>query len=113
MPHFRSLGREAEDAAAEFRASQGYTLLKRRFKAGAGEIDLIALDREVLAFIEVKQRRVDDPLDSVDLAKQLRIASAAGVYLARWDGPPCEVRYDVVAIGPSGMTLHRDAFRPR
>jgi len=115
MPHVRRLGLEAEDAAAEFLASQGYTLITRRFKAGGGEIDIVALDGDVLAFVEVKLRRGPraDPLDALDLAKQERILSAAEVYLSRYDGPECEVRFDVVAVTPKGMTLHKDAFRPR
>lgn len=115
MPHVRRLGLEAEDAAAEFLAAQGYTLITRRFKAGGGEIDLVALDGEVLAFVEVKLRRGKsaDPLEAMDLHKQTRILEAAQIYLSRYDGPECEVRFDVVAVTPKGMTLHRDAFRPR
>jgi putative endonuclease len=113
MPHVRRLGLEAEDAAAEFLAAQGYTLLTRRFKAGGGEVDLVALDGPILAFIEVKQRKGGDPMESIDLAKQLRVMAASEIYLARYEGPPCEVRFDVVSMASSGMTLHKDAFRPR
>lgn len=115
MPHVRRLGLQAEDAAAEFLAAQGYTLITRRFKAGVGEIDLVALDGEVLAFIEVKLRRgtTADPLEAMDLAKQQRILSAAEIYLTRYDGPECEVRFDVVTVTPKEMKLHKDAFRPR
>ncbi|HRK22847.1 MAG TPA: YraN family protein [Fimbriimonadaceae bacterium] len=115
MPDVRRLGLEAEDAAAEFLAAQGYTLVTRRFRAGAGEIDLVAFDGDVLAFVEVKLRRGQgaDPLDALDLPKQTKILSAAEIYLARYDGPECEVRFDVVSVTPKGMTLHKDAFRPR
>lgn len=115
MPHVRRLGLDAEDAAAEFLANQGYTLITRRFKAGGGEIDIVALDGPVLAFIEVKLRRRSkaDPMEAMDLAKQTKILSAAEIYLNRYDGPECEVRFDVVTATPKGMTLHKDAFRPR
>lgn len=115
MPHVRRLGLEAEDAAAEFLAEQGYTLITRRFKAGRGEVDLVALDGEVLSFVEVKMRRGSsaDPLRSMDLQKQTRIFDAAEIFLNNYDGPECEVRFDVVAVTPNGMTLHKDAFRPR
>jgi putative endonuclease len=115
MPHVRRVGLEAEDAAAEFLSAQGYTILKRRFRARGGEIDLVGLDGEVLAFVEVKRRRSSksEPLDSMDLKKQECIFAAADSYLAQYDGPPCEVRFDVVTVMPSGMTLHKYAFRPR
>lgn len=113
MPGSRSVGRRFEDAAAEFLAAQGYTLLTRRFKAGGGEVDLVCLDGPVLAFVEVKARLRSDALESIDLAKQSRIISAAEVYLARYDAPRCEVRFDIVAVDSNGMTLYRDAFRPR
>jgi len=113
MPHVRRLGTEAEDRAAEFLAAQGYTLLTRRYKAAGGELDLVALDGETLAFIEVKRRRRSDPLDSIDTAKQQRIFAAADLYLARYDGTKGEVRFDVVTEDERGLSLHKDAFRPR
>lgn len=113
MPHVRRPGLSSEDAAAEFLAALGFTLLRRRFKAGAGEIDLIALEGSTLAFVEVKERRTEDPLDAIDPDKQSRIVRAAKTYLATYEGPPCEVRYDVVSVTPKGITLHRDAFCPR
>ena len=113
MPHVRRVGLEWEDRAAEFLSQQGYTLLTRRFKAGGGEIDLVCLDGSVLAFVEVKQRRSGSALDSIDLEKRTKIFLAGAVYLSRYDGPPGEVRYDVVTIEPEGIKLHKDAFRPR
>jgi putative endonuclease len=115
MPSLRRVGFDAEDAAAEFLAGQGYLLLKRRFRAGGGEVDLIGLEGDVLAFVEVKLRRGKgkEPLEALDLAKQERIFAASEVYLGRYDGPPCQVRYDVVTAGPKGFKLFRDAFRPR
>ena len=115
MPHVRRVGLEAEDAAAEFLSAQGYTILNRRFRARGGEIDLVCLDDSVLAFVEVKRRRSSksEPLDAMDLRKQECIFAAAESYLAKFDGPPCEVRFDLVTVTPSGMTLHRDAIRPR
>ena len=49
----------------------------------------------------------------MDLKKQECIFAAADSYLSKYDGPPCEVRFDVVTVVPAGMTLHKDAFRPR
>lgn len=114
MPRPGNVGSRYEDEAAEFLAAQGYTLITRRFRIRGGEVDLIALDGEVLAFVEVRQRSHPDyaPEASVDRAKQERVFEAATIYLGRFPGPEREVRFDLVAITPQGMTLHKDAFRP-
>jgi putative endonuclease len=114
LPQPRRLGSAFEDAAAEYLAGQGYTLITRRFKTRGGEVDLIALDGEVLAFVEVRQRSHPDfsPEASVDRAKQERLFAAASRYLALYEGPEREVRFDLVAMTPQGIRLHRDAFRP-
>lgn len=115
MPHVRRVGLEAEDAAAEFLSAQGYTILKRRFRARGGEIDVIGFDGDVLVFVEIKSRRSSEgePLDAMDLKKQECIFAATDSYLSKYDGPECEVRFDVVTVVPNGITLHKDAFRPR
>lgn len=114
MPHARSVGSEAEDRAAEFLARQGYTLITRRFKASSGEIDLVALDGEVLAFVEVRRRNHPDyaPEASIDATKKARIYAAAEAYLSKFADEEREVRFDLVAITPRGIALHKDAFRP-
>lgn len=113
MPHVRRVGLDAEDAAAEYLAAQGFTLLTRRFKASGGEIDLVALEGDTLVFVEVKLRRRSDPLDAIDARKRQSMFEAAEIYLSRYDGPSCEVRFDVVTMTPDGPTLFRDAFQPR
>lgn len=114
MPHARRIGSDAEDLAAEFLLNQGYTLLTRRFKAGRGEIDLVALDGETLVFVEVKLRqgRWFSATEAVTPQKKGRIVSASQAYLERYDGPERPVRYDVVAIDSAGVQHHVAAFEP-
>ena len=54
----RELGAWGEERAAKYLRSKGYTILERNFRCRAGEIDIIALRGGVIAFVEVKQRRV-------------------------------------------------------
>lgn len=89
-----------------------------RFSAGisavAGEIDIIARDRDYLVFIEVKYRRDEhegDPAEAVDARKQARILRTARYYMTRYhisEDTPC--RFDVVAVLGSNVRLIRDAF---
>lgn len=49
-----ALGRFGEDHAARWLQESGCTVLERGWRFGHGEIDLIILDGEDLAFVEVK-----------------------------------------------------------
>src|SRR2546428_9176136 len=53
------LGEEGERAAARFLEARGYRILERNYRTRRGEIDLIAEDRRMLVFVEVKVR-IDD-----------------------------------------------------
>ncbi|MCI5622310.1 MAG: YraN family protein, partial [Anaerostipes sp.] len=44
----------AEKVAAEFLKLQGYVILEQNYGIRTGEIDIIAMDSEVLVFVEVK-----------------------------------------------------------
>lgn len=54
----RALGRLGEDLAASHLERLGFAILDRNVRTREGEIDLIAFDGRVLAFVEVKTRRV-------------------------------------------------------
>src|SRR5258708_2512228 len=79
-------GRRGEDLAHRFLRGQGLTVVARNFRprsAGAGEVDLIAWERERLVFIEVKSRATDDygtPDRAVDPEKERPIEPAARQY---------------------------------
>jgi len=63
----RWLGREGETRAAHFLESRGYRIVARNVRADRVEIDLIACQGSLLAFVEVKTRRGsrrDDRLES-------------------------------------------------
>ena len=42
-----------EDKACEYLKKLGFKILERNYRKTYGEIDIIALDKDVLAFIEV------------------------------------------------------------
>ena len=66
-----------------------------------GEIDIIARDGRVLAFIEVKARRTDEfggPKWAVTSRKQRKISMVALKYLKETQQMGKKARFDVVAI---------------
>ena len=105
------IGREGERLAARFLHRNGYALVLSNFKVAigrnrlgvqvTGEIDLIALDGDILCFIEVKTRSSDDfasPLSAIDLRKQRQITRTARVYRKIFGLQKMKFRYDAVAI---------------
>lgn len=114
MPDQRAVGREAEDRAAAFLLEKGYSLITRRFTAKGGEVDLIALDGDILVFVEVKARsgRGGKPEEAIDHRKAKRFATAAQIYLAQMEEKPDRaIRFDLVAIDPDGLRHLPDFFR--
>ena len=69
-------GRAGERAAEKEARRRGMTVLERNLVVSGAEIDLVALDGEVLVFVEVKARRSDShgtPEEFVDREKRGRI----------------------------------------
>lgn len=98
-PH--ALGSLGENAAAEYLRKRGYRILERNYRYRRNEIDIIALNRGTLCFIEVKTRSTQekgDPLEAVTIQKQQEIIKAAKAYLASTGNMDRECRFDVIAV---------------
>jgi putative endonuclease len=94
-------GERGEAAAARYLRRRGYKILTRRFHGRHGEIDLIARDGTVLAFVEVKTRgsdRFGAAADAVNRDKRRHLASCAREYLRLLGNPRIPVRFDVVEV---------------
>ena len=50
----RRFGNWGEDAAVRYLKTRGYEILDRNYRSSWGEIDIIARQQDVLAFVEVK-----------------------------------------------------------
>ncbi len=97
----QTLGLVGEELAAGYLASQGYRVLLKNFECVFGEIDLIAKDRGVLAFVEVKTRssgEMGHPAEAVTHHKRGQIIKTAQFYLKRYGIRGLECRFDVVAV---------------
>jgi putative endonuclease len=78
-------GKAGEDRAAEFLEKQGMRIIARNIRSKSGEIDLVALDGEAIAFVEVKAWRsfgYEELGLSIDLKKQRRIIETAKYFLS-------------------------------
>ena len=97
------LGREGEELAKKFLRSKDYRIVESNFKAPFGEIDLIAYQRKVLVFIEVKARTSYNfgmPEESISQEKKKKISKVASLYLKAKGLSEVDCRFDVVCITP-------------
>ena len=76
-------GLNAEMIVAAVYLVLGHRILGRRFKTPVGEIDLIAVKGNRVAFIEVKRRTTtDDAQNAITLTMRRRVQRAADIWLA-------------------------------
>jgi len=95
-----ALGREGEQAAAEYLERAGMRILARNWRCSVGEIDIVAAERRVLVVCEVKTRsdaRYGTPLEAITRAKLLRRLAAAWLQA---NG----VLFDEIRIDAVGLT---------
>jgi putative endonuclease len=112
-------GAAGEDIAHRRLRRAGCTVVARNYRPPSGgvEIDLVAWDGKVLAFVEVKTRASGEfgpPERAVDLEKQGFLVRAARHYARRagvgWE----HVRFDIVSVvlgRPPQVDWIKDAFR--
>lgn len=93
-------GVEAERLAEAALVQDGWTILARRLRTRAGELDLVAERDGLLAFVEVKARRtLADAAWSLGPAQQRRLLRAGEAALARNPGwGRAGVRFDVLLV---------------
>lgn len=113
-----ALGRRGEDIAHRFLQRAGLIVVARNFRmaSGAGEIDLVAWERDTLVFVEVKARQTDEygaPDRAIGPEKQSSLIRAAREYTRHAEVPWEKVRFDVVTVvfsTPPAVTHFRDVF---
>mgnify|MGYP004578719027 FL=1 len=96
-----SIGKNGEEIAKKYLEKQGFKILEmnKRFSRVC-EIDIIALDKKTLVFVEVKTRKTDicgHPLEAITKTKYRHIKQ--GLYLYLSENPQYKsYRIDAVSI---------------
>jgi putative endonuclease len=110
----RQAGTLAENTAAAFLESQGFTVVARNFLRRVGELDVVARSGDLLVVAEVRTRSREDfggAAASIGRAKQRRIAATASLLLqSRPELRRCRVRFDVLIVRDGGVEWLRHAF---
>lgn len=119
-------GRQGEALAENALMEMGYQILERNWRHKHLEVDLIAVEDNMLVFVEVKTRndlRYGEPHEAIDWKKEQKLARAANIYLSQ-QSYKGEVRFDIVSVVlpqdvPVGLDVAptveviRDAFWPK
>ncbi len=94
-------GKYGEDIAVNFLIKNGYKILERNYHFSRyGEIDIIALDKNTLCFVEVKTRssnRFGTPLEAITKTKLDKIKKSAYSYLQNITGYK-SFRIDAISV---------------
>lgn len=107
------IGRLAEARAAEHLRSLGYEILARNARTKYGELDLVALDRPALVFVEVKATRAgskvgpERPVLWVTPRKQLQVRRLAAAWMAERREAGSAPRYAQIRFDAVGVLLDR------
>lgn len=95
-------GLASEKLALEFLHQHGFELVTRNYRCKAGELDIIAFDKQVLVFVEVRYRkdeRFGSAAETVTYAKQRKLIKAAQFFLMQNPNyGQCRMRFDVIGI---------------
>jgi putative endonuclease len=116
----QALGKSGEDLTSDYLLSKGYEIIKRNYRCPYGEIDIIAIDRHYLVFIEVKTRTtqsLDQTKWDISLSKQRKLTRAALCFTSNYQNTSIrEFRFDVIIIkkdkAQSSINHLIDAFPP-
>lgn len=110
-----SWGRRGEDEVARLLEAEGWQIVARNFRAGHGEIDIVAFKGNVLSFVEVKSwtaNGTEELFRSINPAKITRIVETSKIFVAKYrQYSEKRIRYDVFFLGTDGKpTRYEGAF---
>ncbi len=100
MSEAKRIGKWGEALAAEYLKRKGYTIVGMGYTTRYGEIDVIAENGEFVVFVEVKTRKnafIAEAREFVSPEKQRRVAAAASLWLAEYEGTK-QPRFDVIEV---------------
>jgi putative endonuclease len=114
----KNLGRRSEDIATKFLKERGYKILERNFRWRGGEVDIIAMDGDVVVFVEVRslEEGLINPIETIGPKKREKIIRGATLYLLKNNLlGNIDCRFDVIGVkwGKRGLEIEhiKDAFR--
>lgn len=109
MSHERSLlGAAGELHVAAYLQKNGFTIQAMNYATRTGEIDIIALKNDILAFVEVKLRQTEyfNISEIITYSKQRKIITTALRYLSQHRYTQVSYRFDVALLTKKEETFN-------
>ena len=110
-------GAAGERLAERWLSRKGWRVLERRYRSGRRDIDLVAEQDGLVAFVEVKTRagtRFGDPVEAVNWKKRNELTRSAITWIDRHGRPGEHYRFDVIGVLVDGRRVRirhvEDAF---
>lgn len=104
MPHAKQkTGNYGETLAVKFLKEKGFEIIEQNYRFGHGEIDIVAKERDILVFVEVKLRNnleFGPPELAISKSKQKQVRKIAEMFIHQ-KGKEIDFersRIDVIAI---------------
>jgi len=114
----KKFGAEGEARAASFLEEKGFSIIERNYHAGKiGEIDIIALKKDIVVFAEVKSRSGDafgGGIYSINEPKKRHLRTAAKVFLAShpsYNSKEFTFRFDLLLVSADQIEWIEDIIR--
>lgn len=102
-----TLGKFGEDLVCQWLNNNNFQLLEKNYSKRFGEIDLIAIKGDIIAFIEVKTRKTNyfDLSEVITPLKQKKIILTAKHYVLTNGCQDKVIRFDVALVVKSGNSF--------
>ena len=108
-----NIGKKYEQEAVDYLKKLKYKIIEQNFKLlPIGEIDIIAKDRNIIVFVEVKYRKNKNfgiPAEFVNKSKQQKITRTALCYIKK-NRINADIRFDVISICQNEIEHIKNAF---
>ena len=107
-----TIGRWGEKLTVEYLKKIGYKILDCNYRCKIGEIDIIAMDKDYIVFIEVKTRRnnIYPGGQAITKRKKERMKRLALFYLQKKKLNNANVRFDVALVENTNIDIIKNAF---
>lgn len=115
MKYYRKMfGDRGEEKAKLFLIKKGYRILDTNYRTPFGELDIVGIEGDTVAFIEVKTRRSSkygSPLGAITYRKQNHLIKSALFYLGEKKYDFKNYRFDAVAIITADKSDNIEVFK--
>lgn len=97
----KSTGSKGEDIASAFLKKKNYKILSRNFRTRYGELDIVAQDKDIIVFVEVKTRKSRSHgtgIEAITPQKIEKLHQISLQYMQKVLGYEPKCRFDVIDI---------------